>query len=387
MTNFQTAIIILMKCAITGETMLLPEGFSLEEVETFASKQHITTLIYNGAIQCGISTKEPVMQRMLQRYVQMMMRSERQMADVMRIFHIFNENRIEYLPLKGCNMKRHYPKSEMRFMGDADILIRVDQYDRIQSVMTELGFTEGPENLYEYHWNNANIHIEFHKTLISPEKPEFHAYWANVWDRVQRGYGTGYALSSEDEFLFMLTHIAKHYRGHGVGCRYMLDLWVFLRAYPELNKSYIEEELEKLQLLTFYHRIQRLLSVWFEGNESDNITDFMTEFVFFGGSWGSWETEILSKAVNNKRQRPQKKILLVITKMFPPLSVMTRHYPLLEKVPILLPLCWVLRLLRTLFADRKKRRRGFYVVTDVSNENIMRYKTHMQDMGLYFTEE
>ena len=34
MTDFQTGIITLMRCAITGECAQLPDGFSIEEAET-----------------------------------------------------------------------------------------------------------------------------------------------------------------------------------------------------------------------------------------------------------------------------------------------------------------------------------------------------------------
>ena len=104
MTVFQKGIITLMKCAITGKGEPLPAGFSLEEAEEFAQKQHILTLVYYGAVVCGIDKKDPVMQRMFLKYLQLMLRSERQMGEVARIFQAFDENEIDYLPLKGVNV-------------------------------------------------------------------------------------------------------------------------------------------------------------------------------------------------------------------------------------------------------------------------------------------
>ena len=57
MTNFQTGIITIMSCAITGERSQLPDGFSIEEAESFAVKQNIVTLIYDGAVKCGVLAK------------------------------------------------------------------------------------------------------------------------------------------------------------------------------------------------------------------------------------------------------------------------------------------------------------------------------------------
>ena len=80
------------------------------------------------------------MQGLFQTYCKMLLHSERQMADVKRIYKAFEENNIDYMPVKGCNMKSLYPAPEMRVMGDADILIKLDQYDKVEKVMNELGF-------------------------------------------------------------------------------------------------------------------------------------------------------------------------------------------------------------------------------------------------------
>ena len=53
------------------------------------------------------------------------------------------------MPLKGCNMKALYPSPELRVMGDADILIRVEQYDRIRPIIQSLGFEEYGDIFYE----------------------------------------------------------------------------------------------------------------------------------------------------------------------------------------------------------------------------------------------
>ena len=45
MTDLQTGIITLMKCAITGGQTQLPNGFSLEAAEAFAVKQNIVTRV------------------------------------------------------------------------------------------------------------------------------------------------------------------------------------------------------------------------------------------------------------------------------------------------------------------------------------------------------
>ena len=386
MTDFQIGIITLMKCAITGESTTLPEYFSLEKAEAFAVKQSIITLVYEGAVLCGISPKEPVMQRMFQRYVQLMLHSERQMMEVERVFKAFDENGIDYLPLKGCTMKKHYPKPELRYMGDADILIRTEQYDRIQLVMEELGFKKGLENDYEYHWEKSSLNVELHKSLVSSANGFFYEYWKGVWSSAKNSAGTRFALSSEDDLLFQLIHFAKHYRKSGIGVRYLLDLWIFLQTHPNLDDSYLERELSNLNLLEFYRNILDLICAWFEGGITTEKTDFMTDYLFSGNSWGSWKNTQVYNIRAKKGSASHRKVSFLISRLFPPLAIMTFQYPLLKKIPVLLPVFWFLRWRKLWISNPKNRKKAMYIITTVSDEMVNKRQEHMQYVGLNFED-
>ena len=73
--------------------------------------------------------------------------------------------------LKGCNLKRLYPQPELRLMADADILIRMEQYDQIKSVMQSLGFACERESDHEFIWRTKGLYLELHKRLL-PSNPE-----------------------------------------------------------------------------------------------------------------------------------------------------------------------------------------------------------------------
>lgn len=386
MTDFQTGIIALLKCAITEAGTQLPDGFSIEEAESFAVKQNIITLVYEGAVLCGISPKETAMQRLFQRYVQLMIHSERQLMEVERIFKAFDENGIDYLPLKGCTMKKHYPKPELRYMGDADILIRSEQYDRIQTVMEKLGFERGLENDYEYHWRNPGLNVELHKSLVSSANGFFYDYWKDVWNRAQNPAGTRFLLSSEDDLLFQLIHFAKHYRKSGIGVRYLLDLWVFLKTHPNLDEAYLEQELSRLNLSAFYQNVRDLMCAWFEDGEPTGKIDFITDYLFSGNSWGSWKNTQVYNVCAKNGSNSIGKISFLVSKLFPPLTTMRFQYPLLKKMPVLLPVFWILRLEKYWIRNPKNRKKTMYIMTNVSDEMVNRQQEHMKYVGLSFQE-
>lgn len=88
---------------------------------------------------------------------------------------------------------------------------------------------------------------------------------------------------------------------------------MYLRANPGMDGRLIESALDRVHLERFYGNIRRLLAVWFEGAETDDVTEFITEYVFSSGSWGTMEHTLYARevmkvrgagAVRNRRGRP-----------------------------------------------------------------------------------
>ena len=50
----QKGVVALLKAAITGEKVPLPEGFDLGEAIRLTGPHHIGAMVYEGATRCGI---------------------------------------------------------------------------------------------------------------------------------------------------------------------------------------------------------------------------------------------------------------------------------------------------------------------------------------------
>ena len=387
MTILQQGILLMLKNAVTGEKTPLPEGFSLEEAMPVIRKHQLVTLAYHGGVSCGLDGFSGGMRTLLQGYCGLMLRSEGQMAAVEQLYAAFEENQIDYMPLKGCNMKGRYPKPELRIMGDADILIRMDQYEKIRSLVADLGFQPVEESDHEYVWKNSQLYLELHKRLIPSYNSDYYAYFGDGWQLAKHREGFRFAMTDEDDFIYQFTHFAKHYRDGGIGCRHVLDLWVYLRACPEMDMAYIRRELEKLRLLEFYENLRRLLAAWFEGGPWDDKLELMTDFIFDSGSWGKWESHVLSAELKNRRTagsaRGGKLRSLRLT-LFPAGPDMAKRYTVLERFPWLLPVMWPIRWLDALLFRRKnvmKKQRDFQTAT---TEKVDGYQRAMNYVGLDF---
>lgn len=389
MDNQQLGMISLVKSALMGVGESLPEGFDFDAAVKTAKKHQILSLFYYGALNCGVASDHPAISSLFMPICQLTARSERQMRDIEALFSAFEKNGIDYMPLKGTLLKTMYPKSEMRTMGDADILIRLEQYEKIKPIMVSLGYTEVLESNHEFVWRNQTTMIELHKRLIPSYNKDYYAYFGDGWrlgHPVSEG-STRYVMTAEDELIYLFTHFAKHYRDAGIGIKHLTDFWVFHQHHTFLDKAYLAAELKKLQLWDFYQNTMRTLAVWFDGEVSDEITDFMTQSIFNSGVYGTYEAHILSSALKTtkttgaaKKTRLQK----IWSLIFMPYKKMCDRYPILVKIPILLPIMWVIRWFEVLLFRRSHLKKQKNDLKIMSVDRIEGYQQALNFVGLDF---
>lgn len=387
MTEMQKTTIALIKAAITGEKVEIPKYFSLEDVVKTAKKHNISTMIYYGALLCGIESDNHLINDLFIDTCKNIAVSEYQMYSFKEICKAFDEEKIEYMPLKGTVLKSMYPKPEMRIMGDADILIKTEQYEKIKPIMESLGFSNVTESDHEFIWRKSHSLIELHKRIIPSYNKDYYAYFEDGWKVAKIKDGTKYAMTDEDNMIYLFTHFAKHYRDSGIGVKHIVDLWVYRNCHNNMNEEYIEQELKKLQLCDFYTNIVRTLSVWFEGAVSDKVTDFITNVIFNSGVFGTKEAQILSNAVKlSKTHKTAKKVRnkKFFNLVFLPYKSMCIVFPFLKKAPYLLPFMWIFRGFRTLIFRRKKIRTFKQGLVKITDNKMQSYQMSLEFVGLDF---
>ena len=387
MNTMQLGVVTLLKSAITQQGYRLPEDFDLDEACKVMQRHSMLPLLYEGAVLCGISKQLPTMQRLFQRYCGDLLISEGQMREISRICAAFDENGIDYLLLKGSKMKALYPKPELRSMGDADILIRMEQYDRIVPIMEQLGFVAGAESDYDMQWSKKTLFVELHKRPISSQNKDFFAYFGDGWKLAKKQTTTRYAMTAEDEMAYLFTHFAKHYRGGGIGCRHMLDLWVFLRSNPAMDEEQVKAKLGQMHLREFYENIRQTIGVWFEDSPSNEKTAFITDFVFDCGSWGKRENYITSVGVRDQsgtRGSRGARLKYVLRILFPNVVALHNKYTILKKAPWMLPLVWIYRPFYKLLVRRERKTIGAHKqnLQILSPEKISSRQQALEYVGL-----
>ncbi len=387
MIELYNDVITLVKSAITGEKYNLSENFNLDEILKVAKRHSVIPMIYYGALNCGVDSNSVQMQKTFLDVCAHIAYNEKQMWEIANLFEVFDREKVAYIPLKGTILKPLYPKSEMRSMSDADILIKTNEHKKIKDIMLELGYNLKVESDHEFVWNKGNVHIELHKRLIPSYNKDYYAYYGDGWRLAKLGKDAKYYMDDEDHMIYIFTHFAKHYREAGIGIRHFVDLWIYQLNHSNMDEKYIKSELKKLQLYDFYENIQSTISFWFGNGEATEKALFITETILNSSLYGNKDTYLINTAIklyNEGQGSGVVKRKKYIKFLFLPYNLMCQKYPFLKKLPFLLPFMWIYRIFEAVFFKReriKKHQENFGKITE---EKILDSKDALNFVGLDF---
>jgi hypothetical protein len=387
MTSFQSGFLSLLLSGLTGSEPVLPEDFSMDDAYRVAEKHQVLPLIYYGAMNHPTLGSHPVMARFFERACTYISHSANQQEKVEEICRRLDKAGVDFMPLKGTILKSFYPSPEMRVMGDADILVRMEDYPTIAPIMRSLPGLAMPESDHEYTWMlPGKVTVELHKRLIPSYNEDYYAYYGDGW-RLARPVAEGshrFEMSREDTLIYLFTHFAKHYRDKGAGVKYVVDFFVYRRACPEIDLKYVEGEMKKLRLWDFYCNVMRLVDVWFEGAPTDEKSDFLTHKIFDDGVFGKEENGIVSTGVKLSKSTGAVKQKRMLQLVFPGYRSMCGKYPVLKKWAILLPIFWIWRILDAVLSHKDRVQRRRRELNQLSDENISAYQRELNYVGLDF---
>lgn len=231
------------------------------------------------------------------------------------------------------------------------------------------------------------IHTELHKRLIPSYNKDYYEYYGDGWRLAELKSNYRYDMRDEDNYIYLFTHYAKHYRDGGIGIRHMTDLYVFAAAHSELDYGYISEELKKLRLFEFYKNTRHTLDVWFCGVKPDNMSDFITAKIFGSGSYGTYDAHILSAAVKSSKSvgsAKAVKIKRLVNAVFLPYNQMCNKYPVLIKLPFILPIMWAVRIFDVLIFKRNRIKAEQNALNYITDEKMNKYQNELTYVGLDF---
>lgn len=385
MNEFEKSVITIIKASLNDETPILTTEIDYEKVYKFAVRQQIVNILFDGLSKIQDFHKSPIYPRFFASACEHMVVSVRQMSEIDRIKTVFNGAGIDFLLLKGALLKTLYPKPELRTMGDADILIKKEQEKEISIIMKKLGYIQHNGDEHEFVWDKpGQLHLELHKSLMPIKMLSYREYYNDSWKNAMKAVGNEYYFSKEDTLIFLVAHFSKHFGYSGAGIRNIIDFYLYLKKYPNLNQEYMMTEFKKLNIDEFYENIKLLVENWFYNKMSKDVTELMTDLLFEGGIYGSVQKRLESDSAKYSKNHLSYKISAFSKTVFKKPYQLEFYYPYLKKHKILLPFAWASHWLEVLL----KRRNSMKVVaknaSSLSKDKGEKRIEELEKVGLHF---
>lgn len=362
-----------------------------ERVYRLADSHRVSPILYLGIL----GSWEPVPARwkeaLFERYIETLHCNDIFDDAVREIFAAMDMNQIPCTVLSRGREKKFYPIPEMGGSCVLRLFVSEEQYIQVKGYLVDLGYeTEySLKNIGERMHRVSGLRVELYRKM--PFRSAFYRKTAaKLLDGSQEmeGYQMVKELTQENEFLFRMVRAAYHYVTDELTLLEMLDLYY---SHRDCRES-ISQESMSAQLAAFHAAdlAERLLSIaylWFGGKdeavyaqefEPSELRDVMENRILTRGlirapqGQEHSQAEELSAAIAReidqenreeerrlrreawqKRWRHWKKKAAWV---FPGISYMKSIYPILSRMPFLLPIFWAARGGRLLTAGREKER-------------------------------
>lgn len=358
-----------IKCVKAGldgtEIAELPQDLSFSAFYNLCVSHSVTMIVF-FALQKVKNSLPPKFYDALKSSVKRHVVKDVQLGiDSETVIDALEKNCVKFMPLKGYYLKKLYPKTEMRYASDSDILIDVKEIKKVRKTVKELGLKI---KRYDSHHDilycaETKSVFELHKKLFVGKLGKYFGVGFEK-AKLKDGYKYFYELSPEDFYMTFVAHTAYHFaKEGGAGIRHLADVYVYRKRY-KLNEEYLAQEFSKCGLRSFQEKLEKLEAYFFENGDADEFTLTFAEYVLSSTVLGNASKKSASEIAANDSKG--KTILKMI---FPSLANMKFTYPILNKAVFLLPVFYVVRWFRIIFKNHKNIAR-IKQVCAVKNEEI-----------------
>lgn len=344
-------LFLLIKNEIIGLSFSLKTEINFKTLYGLSKKHDLAHLVFDAAIKNDLIDKESELyQKASKVKLLAIYRYSQQNAEYKRIKDCFQNNAIQFVPLKGSIIRDYYPESWMRTSCDIDVLIHEEDLKKATEALLAIGFTtDGVRHYHDISFLKGSVHLELHFNICEMNK-QLDILLEQAWDYVEQYDRYEYRETSSYFMFHHIAHMAYHFLTGGCGIRPVLDLWILKRKH-QYNEEQLIELLNKCHLVSFYNSACHLSEVWFGEEEHNEATLQMEKHIIEGGAYGTSE----KGAVTGVARHGGSKFKYKLSIAFPSYKDMCKMYPVLINHKILLPFCYIGRIFSKLFGRKGKQ--------------------------------
>lgn len=293
-------------------------------------------------------------------------------ANFKKLYKIILDEGIKPLVLKGIICRNLYGEfCDHRPSGDEDILVKKEDYFRLESILKENGYI--PEEKVdkktlsgkqEVTFRGANgLNIEVHLNIIGTEnksRRSMNEYFANAFSNaveIEIDNQRYYTLDYTDHYIYLFYHMFKHFAMTGVGVRQILDMFKFGEHYfAEIDWNRVNDAIELTGAGKLYGDVMEIGRLYwnfeFENVFGVSFPQKLLDDMFSSGAYGNETSEQKGSKVKVLSAMESGGKWSTLRSIFPTVEAMREHYTMLYKHPYLLPFMWVIRIVRYIFRSR-----------------------------------
>ncbi len=318
-----------------------------------------------------------------QAYRKQILIDSNQLYELDLLMSAFEKEKIDTLILKGICLKRCYPYTHYRYMGDIDTFVNKKDFDKADKILSSLDYKEKYVGLHDKVYRKEPfINLEQHFTLVEDDSKQINDYYNDIWSKakLKSGFSHIYEMTLEDIYIYFAVHAVHHIKFSGLAPRIFLDYYVFLEKYKDiLNKNYIDDVLTKFNYKEFDTIAVNLAYKWFGTNGSGLDKNSTVDlFVADCSTYGTMEHNVgLRTAKLAKNGKKPSKLLFIMGQVFPPFVRIKAEFKILEKYPVLLPFVWVAYVFKKAIKTNTK---SYY--SNINKETADLYNSIITDLGL-----
>jgi hypothetical protein len=359
-----------------------------ERIYRVADYHKITNLVYLAMLGNGKKIPQKWQDAFAERYWQGLQYGDVCKEAEQEILALLDMRNISCAILESCDFRNLYQIPESASNIPLRLLMDEESYTLAKGYLIDLGYET--DRFYtgfgERMKRVSGIRVEIYR------KPPFqtHAYEKQMQFLMRRvfvkePYHTVRTLSLEDRFIYFMAKSAYRYAQDELVIRELMDLYLYHRTWQEqISQDHVRKVLSDFHVEQLAEKLLHLAYMWFGSMEELKLEEgqryepeeydvlegrilsrgILNHEVYELDQQAVMLREMIEKSENKERRQERferwkqknaerrQEFGRKLRWIFPEYRYMCTIYPILEKLPPLLPICWLLRLIRFLFIKR-----------------------------------
>lgn len=377
-----------------NKTDMVLEQEDWNKLLTLSAYHQVIPLIFEAAHQLDeFRLHPPAVAGMWKRETMMAVaRQTRMTSEFVHLYKSMTASGLRPLVMKGLVCRNLYPNPDYRMSGDEDLLIRKEDFWKMNDFLIKKGFQKTEEDevlkvrmetLHEVGYRNpqTGVYLEIHLSLF-PEESGAYGHFNKMFTGLHNKAvaltieGTRiWTLDYTEHFLYLLCHSAKHFLHSGFGVRQVFDMILFAEVYgAKINWKDVIRKTKKNHIYVFLVNLLDIGVRYFgfdpdkagwpaEAQKLDGTLDSedLLNDLLVGGVFGSSSEERQhSSNITLAAADKDRNVGGLRASLFPKRSYMEQKYHYVKEHPWMLPIGWGQRIVE--YASRKDRKAGVKTV-------------------------